>query len=221
MRDLVRGIKRLEKPVGLVTWNMAYAREIVQACQQAKVSVPEDVAVVSWDDDALLAENMEPTITGCVLPAERLGYEAARLLDRLLRGQEPPAKAILVEPPGILHIRQSSNLTSIPDREVNLALQYMREHAAKSYRIPALLKVLRVSRSKLERDFLRVTGTTLNEAIIASHLTRAKQLLLETDWPLHLVAEYSGFGSKQHFHRTFVQIVKVTPGQYRDQFGKT
>jgi DNA-binding LacI/PurR family transcriptional regulator len=30
MLDLVRGLKQLEKPVGVVTWSMPYAREIVQ-----------------------------------------------------------------------------------------------------------------------------------------------------------------------------------------------
>jgi len=43
--------------------------------------------------------------------------------------------------------------------------------------------------------------------------------LLETDSALERVAEYSGFGTKQHFHRTFARYVEMTPGQYRERFG--
>jgi LacI family transcriptional regulator len=219
MRSLTRWIARLDKPVGIFAWSMPEATRIIHACAAAGVAVPEEVAVVSWDDDSLLAESVTPTISAAVLPAERLGHEAAALLDRLLRGAPPPNGPVIVEPSGILHVRQSSDVSTIADREVYLAIQYIQEHAAQPLTVKELIADLHISRSKLERDFRRMTGKTLNQAIVAAHLERAKQLLLETRWPLDRLVKNAGFGTKQHFHRTFYRAEGITPAEYRRRFG--
>ncbi len=218
MSALVKWVRRLPKPVGLFAWNMPQARTIVQACQRVGISVPDQVAVVAWDDDAVLAESIEPTITGAVLPAERLGQEAARLLDRLLAGEKPPSETLLVEPTGLLHIRKSSDAETIPDRPVYLAEQFIREHAADTLAVSDVAKYLRISRRSLENHFKRVNGKTVNAAIMTAHIQRARQLLLETNWPLHRVAKRAGFGTSRHFHRIFLQQEGKTPKQYRAVF---
>jgi LacI family transcriptional regulator len=101
---------------------------------------------------------------------------------------------------------------------VHLAVRYIAEHTSEPLPVKQLIEALQVSRSKLERDFLRVTGQTLNHAIVASHLERAKQLLVETDWPLERVAKNAGFGTKRHFHRAFGRTQKMTPDTYRQRF---
>ncbi len=83
---------RLDKPVGILTWNMFTARIVAEGARRAKVAIPEQVAIVAGDEDAMIAENHEPTLTGIVLPGERLGYEAARLLDQLMAGTASPKK---------------------------------------------------------------------------------------------------------------------------------
>ena len=218
MSALVKWVARLPKPVGVFAWNMPQARTIVQACQRVGVSVPEQLAVVAWDDDAVLAESIEPTITGAVLPAERLGHEAAHLLDRLLTGEKPPSEAIIVEPTGLLHIRQSSDAENIPDRSVYLAEHFIREHAAEPLAVSEVAKYLRISRRSLENNFKRVTGQTVNAAIMTAHIARARQLMLETNWPLHRVAKRAGFGTSRHLHRVFLQQEGKTPKQYRAVF---
>jgi LacI family transcriptional regulator len=165
-----------------------------------------------------LAVSISPSVSGAVVPAERLGYEAATLLDRLLDGGTPPREPIIVEPSGLLHVRQSSDVSTIADRDVHLAVQYIQEHAAHPLGVKQLVSELQISRSKLERDFHRVTGKTMNQMIVAAHLDLAKQLLVETRWPLDRLAKSAGFGSKQHFHRTFRRVEGMTPALYRRQF---
>ncbi len=219
MSALVKWVRRLPKPVGVFAWNMPQARTIVQACQRVGICVPEQVAVVAWDDDAVLAESIEPTISAAVLPAERLGHEAARLLDRLLTGEKPPAETTLVEPTGLLYVRQSSDAESIPDRPVYLAEQFIREHSADPLAVSDVAEYLRISRRSLENHFKRVTGKTVNAAIMTAHIQRARQLMLETNWPLHRVAKRAGFGTSRHFHRIFRQHEGKTPKEYRAVFG--
>ena len=118
----------------------------------------------------------------------------------------------------MLHIRESSDVSTIPDRVVSLAAQYIQEHVNKPIAVSELARELLVSRSKLQRDFRRVMGKTLKEAIMAARLERATQLLLETPWPLDKLAQAAGFGTTRHFHRTFARIKRITPMEYRRRF---
>jgi LacI family transcriptional regulator len=218
-RVLQRWVARLDKPVGIFAWSMPVAIRIIQACADGDVAVPDEVAVVSWDDDPLLAQSIVPNVSAAVIPAERLGHEAAALLDRLLRGEPTPKEPVIVEPSGVLHVRQSSDVSSLANRDVYLAIQYIRERAGRPLGVKELVEEMHISRSKLERDFHRVTGRTLNQEIVAAHLERAKQLLVETHWPLDRLAKNAGFGTKQHFHRTFARSEGITPTEYRRRFG--
>jgi LacI family transcriptional regulator len=213
-------VKRLQKPVGVVCWNMNVARYTVTACQRAGIPVPEQAAVVGWDDDVVLAESSQPSITAAVMPAERLGYEAARLLNELLLGHAPPTAPLLLDPPpALLHVRQSSDVSTLRDRDVWLALQYIREHGTEGLKVSHLSKALQISRRKLEQQFKRVTGNTLHHAIVSVRVEQAKQLLLETDWTLDRVASRAGLATRQTLHNVFLRREQMTPAVYRQRFG--
>ena len=213
-----RWVRSLRKPVGIFARNTPIAISIVQGCIAAGIAVPDEVAVVSWDENSLLASSISPSVSAAVYPAARVGYEAAALLDRLVRGKATPKEPVIVEPTDILHIRESSDVSAIPDRVVSLAAQYIQEHVNKPIAVTELAEQLMVSRSKLQLDFRRVMGKTLKEAIMTAHLERATQLLLETPWPLDNLARAAGFGTTRHFHRTFLGTKRITPMEYRRRF---
>jgi LacI family transcriptional regulator len=208
----------LPKPIGILAFQTNIARQVLQACVRAGAKVPEQVSVVSCDDDPMLADVAVPTISAAVLPSERLGYEAAKLLHQILNGvrvKDP----VLVEPSGVLHVRQSSDVSALSNREVHRALQYIRVHATEPIRIPVLARAMGISRRKLELDFARVTGHAPSYAIARARLDLAKQFLVETHWPMERVAARSGMGSEPALRRAFVEHEKMTPGQYRIRFG--
>lgn len=219
MDRLRKWLRRLPKPIGIVTWNTESARGVVTALGEIGANIPEEVAVVSWDDDRMIAETLEPTITCAVIPAERLGYEAAKLLGRMINGQPAPREPILIPSVNFLNIRQSSDVSRLKDRVVFLAQQFIREHARQPIRVDDVAEALSVSRRKLERDFSRVTEMTVGEAISHAHLEQAKQLLIETDWGLERVAKHSGFGTKVTLHRNFLKAERMTPQEFRTRFG--
>ncbi|HSV15427.1 MAG TPA: substrate-binding domain-containing protein [Tepidisphaeraceae bacterium] len=218
MPQRLRWIRQLPKPIGIVTWNMSEARDLLAALDRAGVAVPEDVAVVSWDDDPMLAETLEPTISAAVLPAERLGFEAAQLLDRLMNGEAAPAAPTRIEPTGVMQVRQSSDVSTLADRDAHLAMQYIREHGTEPIKVSHVAAALRLSRRSLEIAFKNVAGKTLHEAITEVRMERARQLLAETDWPLSRVAEQSGVGTEETLRRLFLATEQLTPGAYRSRF---
>ncbi len=215
MHVLVRALMKVERPVGVVTWNMHQARTLTQGLVRAGARIPHEIAIVSWDDDELLGESFEPTLTGAVVPAEQLGFGAAKLLDKLLQGGVSPKEPVLVEPSGLLRIRQSSDVSDVADREVLQANLYIREHARDSFKVTHLLRAIGVSRRRLEASFSRVMGKTLHTAILEAHLAEACRLLTTTDWALERISRESGLGTRRHLHRVFQRFLGSTPEQYR------
>jgi LacI family transcriptional regulator len=216
-RDLARWLRRLEKPVGIFTWNADVACQVVEACQRAGVAVPGDAAVVSGDED-MKCELARPAISAIEIPAERIGYEAAALLDRMMNGVAAPAEQVLVEPSGALALRESSNISGREDWEVHQAVRFIREHAGEPITVDEVARQVQVSRRWLERHFRRVLGRAPHEELREARLERAKKLLLETDWALADVALATGLTSAPYLSYVFRRTVGCTPAEFRRRF---
>lgn len=218
-RELVRWVKGLEKPVGILCWNPDTACHVVEACHIAGVKVPDEAAVVAADDDKPKCELCSPTVTGVEIPAGRLGYEAAALLDRMMNGEPPPAEgAVMVEPSGVVTVRESSDLSHLQDRDVHRAVRFMRDRAGEPITIADVVEHLQVSRRWLERHFRRVLNRSPHDELHAARLELAKRLLLETDLPAVKVARSAGFGSAPYLNQIFRRETGLTPGAFRRRF---
>ena len=221
-RDLARWVRSLPKPVGILTWNPDVGCQVVEACNRAEVQVPQDAAVITADDDPMKCELSRPTISAIEIPAVRIGYEAAQLLDRMMDGQSPPEAPLLIEPAGIVTVRQSSNTSSLPDRDVHLAVQFIREHAAEGINMEQVAARLAVSRRWLERHFDDVLGHSPHEELQRCRLELAKRMLLDSDLDAAQIATASGFASSSYFNSFFKRRTGLTPLQFRNgqRFGR-
>ena len=87
----------LPRPVGIFACNDSRGQHVLDACQRVNLSVPEEVAVLGVDDDVLLCELCDPPLSSVMPSPERVGYEAAALLDRLMVGDSPQAEIRAVQ----------------------------------------------------------------------------------------------------------------------------
>ena len=211
---MVKWLKSLTKPAGLMACNDVCGREVLQACASAGLKVPYEVAVVGVDNDEMMCELSSPPLSSVALDLERAGYEAARLLDHLMRGQKGGERVVWVGPTHVV-TRRSSDVVAQEDSVVAGALQIIRDHARHTLNVSDVTAALGVSRRTLERRFFRAVGRTVLSEITRCHLQRAKQLLLETDLPCHKVASEAGFGSQKTFNRTFSRQEGTTPQSFR------
>lgn len=217
-RDLARWLRRLSKPVGIMTWNADIACQVVEACHSAGIVVPRDVAILSGDEDEAKLELSAPPLSAIEIPAERIGYEAAALLDRLMQGEPPPEQPVTVEPEGAVIVRGSSRAAGEDDWELQQALRYIREHAAEPIGVDDIAASVQVSRRSLERRFRDVLGHAPHHELRQTRLELAKKVLLETSWPLARVAHASGFSSAAYLVHVFRELVRCTPAEFRHQF---
>ncbi len=211
-------VSSLPRPVGLMACNDLRAHQVLMACSDRSIAVPEELSVIGVDNDELICELCHPPLTSIEQNTEGVGYQAAGLLDRLLDGEAPPAEPILVEPLGVVP-RQSTDIVAVGDADVAAAVHYIRGHACDGIQVSDVLQHVQVSRSTLERRFTRLLGRSPKAEILRVRLDRVKHLLAMTDYPLARIAELAGFEYMESMCECFKRVTGQTPGEYR-QGGK-
>ena len=216
--DEVEGVSRwlLEqpKPLGLMACNDFRGIQALDACRRAGVAVPEEVAVIGVDNEELACELAYPPLSSVIPDCRRLGYEAAALLDRLMKGGAADRGPRLIEPLGVA-IRQSTDVMAIADPDVAEAMRFIREHACDGIGVDDVLRRVSISRSVLQRRFRALLGRTIHQAIASIRLRRVEQLLVETSLPLESIAERVGFAHSEYLSTVFREATGSTPAAFR------
>jgi LacI family transcriptional regulator len=213
---VARWLKGLPKPIGLMACNDIRGQQVLNACRSVGIAVPDEVAVIGVDNDEVLCDLSDPPLSSVIPNSERIGYEAAALLDQMMAGKKAPKAPLVIEPAGIL-TRRSTDVLAIEDRHIAAAVRFIREHACEGIDVGNLLKAVPLSRSTLERRFAKVLGRSPKEEILRVRLNRAKQLLAETDFPLALVAEKVGLEHTEYLSVIFKKKTGMTPAHFRAQ----
>jgi LacI family transcriptional regulator len=216
---MINWLKRLPRPVGIMTAHDSLGVQLLDACRRARIHVPDEVAVVSVDNDPVLCELASPPLSSLDQNAQKLGSEAAALLDRMMKGEKVDATNYFFEP-GEVVSRQSSDVVAVKDPNVSKAARFIRENACRHIDGKAIARAAGQSRRALEKKFRAYTGRTPMEEVHAIRLRRIKQLLVETNSILPAIAEQSGFAYHEYMSRFFKKQTGVTPGEYRRKYGK-
>ncbi len=215
---LARWLAKLPKPVGVMACDDDRGLQVLDACLRAKILVPDEVAVIGVNNDEHLCGLSNPPLSSIDVNPERIGYEAAALLDRLMAGGKPPKKVRELPPRGLV-VRQSSDVIGIADRQVAAALRLIRAHVGESLGVSNVADALDISRSTLERRFVKLLGRTPKQEILRVQLAKAQELLSRTGLSTALVAEKAGFRSAGYFCEVFHRRMGCTPGEYRRNHG--
>jgi LacI family transcriptional regulator len=206
----------LPSPVGVMACNDMLGFQVLDGCRSAGLKVPEDVAVLGADDDALLCGLCDSPLSSVIPNTEQIGYEAAALLDLLMEGGRAGFKERLISPLGVA-TRMSTDVLAVEDTAFALAKRFIHEHACHGITVDDVLQGVPLSRMTLERRFRKYLGHSPHAEIRAVQLGRAKQLLAETEHPIHRIAQLVGFGHPEYFSVVFKREVGLSPGLFRKQ----
>jgi LacI family transcriptional regulator len=204
----------LPKPVGLFACYDVRGRQAVEACRRAGLAVPDEVAVLGVDDDAVLCGLTSPPLSSVIPDAISAGRLAAELLGALFRGERLDHDEWLLPPLGIA-TRQSTDVLAIDDELVAAAVRQIRERACTGIKVADLVRSLGVSRRVLERRFLRRLGHTPHDEIARVRFRRVEQLLTGTDLPLTTIAARAGFRHPETMTVAFTRRHGLPPSRWR------
>ncbi len=207
-------MRSLPKPVAVFCCNDVRARHLAHVCHEMGARIPEEVALLGADNDSLMCEFTTPPLSSIDVAVERIGYEAAALLDGLMAGAPAPDRPIRIEPRGVV-ARRSSDVLAISDADVAQALRFIRAQAMRPLTIDEVADATMVSRRALERRFRAVMGQSLGHTIALTRVDRAKDLLVHTPLRTSEIAERCGFQHVQHFNALFKRWAGCSMADYR------
>jgi LacI family transcriptional regulator len=214
-KHVFQWIHQLPKPAGVFTPNDTWARWLCGVCRQENIRVPDDIAIVGAGNDELMCELAQPSISSVVIPAERIGYEGASLLDRLINREPVPEKPILLPASGVV-TRQSSNIMAGIDSGISAAVRYIHEHISEPIVVDDLLQHVVMSRRSFEQKFLAAMGRSPAQEIRYRRIATAKTLLAgNIRITAEAVARQCGFSSTAQFFTAFHNTTGMTPTDYR------
>lgn len=104
------------------------------------------------------------------------------------------------------------------DQKLESICQYIEAHYCDPmFSVTALSDYIQISPSALSRFFKKHMGTTVSDYIFDLKISKAKELLSETDKSIDQIVEEIGYQNVSSFIRRFKMNVGVTPGKYRLQ----
>lgn len=216
-KRLVRELRSLRKPLAVFAYNDCVAADIIDACEDAGLLVPEAVAVLGVDNDTILCESLRVPLSSVCHDLEGMAYKAAALLDRLMAGRKAPGRVIRIPPVGLV-TRRSTDIVAIENLQVARALRYIQDH----YTSPLLgvddvVAATSLSRRALELAFRKELQRTVNQEIVRVRMAEVRKLLTTTKMKVVGIAAITGFARPSHLFRSFRKLYATNPKSFRQR----
>ena len=213
MQTFQKWVQDWEFPLAICS--SAHIISIITLCQQNGIRIPEDVAFVISGNEEGFCETLEPHITSVDTDYQYQGFEAARMLDDLLKGRQLEDKHVYINPKGVI-ARASTDTYATEDLVVRDALRFIADNIDKGIYVGDIVNHVPVSRSSLEIRFKAATGHTIKDEIDRLRIISAKRLLADEQTKIKSVFSKVGFSSPLHMRRVFQKMTGMTPGDYRN-----
>ena len=211
---LAKALASLPRPFGIMAQYDGEAVFILQACREAGLRVPEDVAVIGVDNDPIYCELGLVPLSSVDTNREMQGYRAAQLLGRLMDGNPAPDGAVRIPPVGVVS-RRSTELTAIRDPEVARALHYIAANFRKPIQVSDVVDAAGGSRRNLYNKFDHEIRRSIACEIRRRRIEHARRLLASGWEKLDSVAIQCGFDDAKVFSKCFTQSEGISPTRFR------
>ncbi len=213
---LAEKLLSLPKPLAVFAHNDPLAAEVLEACQQCGIKVPEELAVLGTGNATLTCDYALVPLSSIDRNMEELGYCAAKLLDGLIDGKPRPTEAVIVSPKGVEQ-RESTDIIAVSHPQVAKALRYIWTHYHEAIGVDNVVAETTLSRTGLQKAFRKHLGRLPGEEIRQYRIAKAKELLAETDEKVRMIALKTGHCSATNLCAAFRREVGMNPKAYRNQ----
>jgi LacI family transcriptional regulator len=211
---LATWLQALPKPVGVVACNDMRAEQVLAVCASEGIEVPDAMGVIGVDNDEVRCELASPPLSSVDPNAYGVGYEAAALLHRMVRGRRHPAQSVVVEPAGVV-ARRSTDTLAFSTSAISDVVRFIREHACEGLRVPAVVQHAKLSRTTLDRQLITNLGHTVRTEITRVQVQRIRELLATTDLSLKQITRRTGFSHMETMCRVVQRVIGQSPTEYR------
>lgn len=212
---LASWIKSQPKPLGIFAAFDDRAIQVLEACHEAQVDIPHDVAVIGVDNDEMLCTNTTPTLTSIQPDNEQLGYLAAERLAAMMGGHDLKQTERIHVSVKTIVIRESTSPVSSSGRLIQRALAFIRNNATKAIKPRDVAVFLKVSRSLADLRFRELQGESIGDVIRHYRLEEVRHRLLSTNDTIENIAAECAFSKLSRLNKAFREAYGCTMKEYR------
>lgn len=215
-KAILEWIRQQPTPLALFVPSDMLCRHIADIAPELGLNVPQDLGLVCADNEPNLCLLTEPSLSSVDLGYRRIGYEAAAMLDHMLKNPEyMQEREIKLLDPQFLHPRHSTDATNVKDALVSTAMRYILDNSNQAINVKDVIKQTMTTRRTLERRFREVLNRTIMQEITRCRIERLKRRLAESDEQIKIIALDSGFNSVRMLYQTFIREEGISPSAYR------
>ena len=207
-------LKMLPKPVAVMACDDNQGSLLLEACNSNGIRIPDDVAVIGVDNDEVLDNLSNPSLSSIDVDIEKGGVEAAAMAVKMMADPDYAGEDIILHPVSVIN-RMSTSVFATKDKEVVKALQFISRNVENKILVPDILKEVPLSRRLLETRFKKVTGYTIYSYISRQRIEHFAELLLRTNDSVSEIAARMDEPDTKSICRRFKAIKGCTPTEYR------
>jgi LacI family transcriptional regulator len=213
---LTESMDNWQLPIGVIVFGEIQGRMVVQMCHNRGWRVPEDVAIITQGNEETLCEHPRPSLTSMELGFERIGYEAAKLLDSLMDGKPPPTEHLLLPAVGLV-VRESTDFLAVDDEQVAEAMAFIAANCHRRIGPDEVAKAVAAETRTLQLRFRKYLDRPIATEIRRVRLERVKRELTQGKRSLSEIARDTGFAHAAAMRKVFRQELGISPREYRKQ----
>ena len=214
--DLGQWLASLPKPTAVMTASDNVAVSVIEACRLAKLTVPEQVAVLGVDNDELYCNSSRPTLSSIHPNHVEMGRRAAFELDRAMQGRKYERNPIYIPPIGVVE-RSSTYAMPPAGALIRSATDFIQQNFHSGITVKDVVKHVGASDRLVRLRFRDVTGKSIRDTLLNIRMEAAQKALQDTDDPISLIAKNCGFSSICRFTHFFTQQTGESPTSWRKQ----
>ena len=200
---LSKWLTSLPKPTAVMAVHDLRAIHVLEAAAMARIRIPRELALIGVDNDELLCDTAEPTLTSIAPDHIRLGELAAETLNDLMAGSSRHHALTIRSSSKTIVERQSAKPVMPATRLVQQATAFIRRNALKGIAAADVVAHLGVSRRLADARFRQFTGQSILAAILKIRLEEVKRRLRDTDTPIAKITAACGFRGENYAKKLF------------------
>lgn len=218
LQTMIQGwIRQWPRPIGVAADQDGRAASIVSAAHTTGQTVPVEIGVIGLQNDPFITQAVRPALTSVVQDDFHIGYEAARRLDGLIKGESVPESSRHFFTPLSIEQRGSTSVFAIDDPRVVTALGFLRENLSIHLTRDEIGERVNLSGRQLDTLFKKYIGRTVADELRQARLSRVRELLRQTDLSMAHIAAASGYADQTAMGVAFRKAEGMTPSAFRRQ----
>lgn len=196
-------ISALPKPAAVMAVYDLRGTHVLDAARRASVDVPSQLAVLGVDNDELLCDFTEPTLSSISPDYVHAGELAAMTLARLIRSRRNCKIPDVRCGEKKIVSRESTVPLSPGTAIVNQAVALIRKRALDGITPRQIVSELGVSRRLAELRYRQATGESMLTTILGLRLSAVREKLRNTNLPIASITAMCGFAGENYAKNLF------------------